>query len=154
MYCIHMFFFTFTDCFLLLFIHHMSNSLKFLGKSSSNPTLNGLIFLIISHRLYIKTVWGFGMLECCNFHLVTVVEFSRWTLLSLQVDLGFLRFVKAIGTQGAISKETKKHYYVRTYKVDLSSNGEDWVAVKDGSKQKVMMSHLFSYNDHLPNADK
>lgn len=94
------------------------------------------------------------MLESCNFHLVTVVEFSRWTLLSLQVDLGFLRFVKAIGTQGAISKETKKHYYVRTYKVDLSSNGEDWVAVKDGSKQKVMMSHLFSYNDHLPNADK
>uniref|UniRef100_A0A669BLF2 Neuropilin n=1 Tax=Oreochromis niloticus TaxID=8128 RepID=A0A669BLF2_ORENI len=71
----------------------------------------------------------------------------------IQVDLGFLRFVKAIGTQGAISKETKKHYYVRTYKVDLSSNGEDWVTVKDGSKPK---SFLGNYNptdevrSHLP----
>lgn len=52
--------------------------------------------------------------------------------------MGFLRFVTAIGTQGAISKETKKHYYVRSYKVDLSSTGEDWVTVKEGSKQKVM----------------
>ncbi|XP_033961183.1 neuropilin-1a-like [Pseudochaenichthys georgianus] len=55
----------------------------------------------------------------------------------VQVDMGFLRFVTAIGTQGAISKETKKHYYVRSYKVDLSSNGEDWVTVKEGSKQKI-----------------
>uniref|UniRef100_A0A8C3AMI3 Neuropilin n=1 Tax=Cyclopterus lumpus TaxID=8103 RepID=A0A8C3AMI3_CYCLU len=55
----------------------------------------------------------------------------------IQVDLGFLRFVTAIGTQGAISKETKKHYFVGSYKVDLSSNGEDWVTVKEGSKQKV-----------------
>nr|XP_020468074.1 neuropilin-1a-like isoform X2 [Monopterus albus] len=55
----------------------------------------------------------------------------------IQVDLGFLRFVSAIGTQGAISKETKRHYYVRSYKVDLSSNGEDWVTVKEGSKQKI-----------------
>lgn len=54
----------------------------------------------------------------------------------IQVDLGFLRFVTAIGTQGAISKETKKHYFVRSYKVDLSSNGEDWVTVKEGSKPK------------------
>lgn len=58
-------------------------------------------------------------------------------LRGLQVDLGFLRFVTAIGTQGAISKETKKQYYVRSYKVDLSSNGEDWVTVKEGNKQKV-----------------
>ncbi|XP_072219804.1 neuropilin-1a-like [Leuresthes tenuis] len=55
----------------------------------------------------------------------------------IQVDLGFLRFVTAIGTQGAISKETKKRYYVRTYKVDLSSNGEDWVTLKEGSKPKI-----------------
>uniref|UniRef100_A0AAV2JTI9 Uncharacterized protein n=1 Tax=Knipowitschia caucasica TaxID=637954 RepID=A0AAV2JTI9_KNICA len=55
----------------------------------------------------------------------------------IQVDLGFLRYVTAIGTQGAISKETQKHYYVRSYKVDLSSNGEDWITVKEGSKQKV-----------------
>uniref|UniRef100_A0A8D3A2A4 Neuropilin n=1 Tax=Scophthalmus maximus TaxID=52904 RepID=A0A8D3A2A4_SCOMX len=59
----------------------------------------------------------------------------------IQVDLGFLRFITAVGTQGAISKETKKHYYVRSYKVDLSSNGEDWVAVKEGSKQKIFQGN-------------
>ncbi|KAM8849232.1 neuropilin-1a-like [Spinachia spinachia] len=60
----------------------------------------------------------------------------------IQVDLGFLRFVTAIGTQGAISKETKKQYYVRSYKVDLSSNGEDWVTVKEGSKQKIFQGNV------------
>ncbi|XP_029309020.1 neuropilin-1a-like isoform X2 [Cottoperca gobio] len=59
----------------------------------------------------------------------------------IQVDLGFLRFVTAIGTQGAISKETKKHYYVRSYKVDVSSNGEDWVTVKEGSRQKLFQGN-------------
>uniref|UniRef100_A0A3Q1G103 Neuropilin n=1 Tax=Acanthochromis polyacanthus TaxID=80966 RepID=A0A3Q1G103_9TELE len=59
----------------------------------------------------------------------------------IQVDLGFLRFVTAVGTQGAISKETRKHYYVRSYKVDLSSNGEDWVTVKEGSKQKIFQGN-------------
>ncbi|XP_041804634.1 neuropilin-1a-like isoform X3 [Chelmon rostratus] len=59
----------------------------------------------------------------------------------IQVDLGFLRFVTAIGTQGAISKETKKPYYVRSYKVDLSSTGEDWVTVKEGSKQKIFQGN-------------
>ncbi|XP_053294497.1 neuropilin-1a [Pleuronectes platessa] len=59
----------------------------------------------------------------------------------IQVDLGFLRFITAIGTQGAISKETKKHYFVRAYKVDLSSNGEDWVTVKEGSKQKIFQGN-------------
>ncbi|XP_078143764.1 neuropilin-1a-like [Centroberyx gerrardi] len=59
----------------------------------------------------------------------------------VQVDLGFLRFVSAVGTQGAISKETKKHYFVRSYKVDLSSNGEDWVTVKEGSKQKIFQGN-------------
>ncbi|MED6245519.1 Neuropilin-1a, partial [Ataeniobius toweri] len=57
------------------------------------------------------------------------------------VDLGFLRFVTSIGTQGAISKETKKHYYVRFYKVDLSTNGEDWITVKEGSKQKIFQGN-------------
>ncbi|XP_077381063.1 neuropilin-1a-like isoform X1 [Festucalex cinctus] len=59
----------------------------------------------------------------------------------IQVDLGFLRFITAISTQGAISKETQKHYFVRSYKVDLSSNGEDWVTVKDGSKQKIFQGN-------------
>ncbi|KAK3571587.1 hypothetical protein QTP86_015322 [Hemibagrus guttatus] len=59
----------------------------------------------------------------------------------IQVDLGFLRFVSAIGTQGAISKETNKKYYVKSYKVDVSSNGEDWITLKDGSKQKVFLGN-------------
>ncbi|TKS79386.1 Neuropilin-1a [Collichthys lucidus] len=59
----------------------------------------------------------------------------------IQVDLGFLRFVTAIGTQGAISKETKKRYFVRSYKVDVSSTGEDWVTVKEGSKPKIFQGN-------------
>lgn len=58
------------------------------------------------------------------------------------MDLGFLRFVSAIGTQGAISQETKLSYYITSYKVDVSSNGEDWITLKEGSKQKVRMRHL------------
>lgn len=64
-------------------------------------------------------------------------------VLSPQVDLGFLRFVSAIGTQGAISQETKKKYYVKSYKVDVSSNGEDWITIKDGPKQKVTCFIIF-----------
>ncbi|XP_051557609.1 neuropilin-1a-like [Myxocyprinus asiaticus] len=55
----------------------------------------------------------------------------------IQVDLGFLRYVTAIGTQGAISKETKKAYYVKTYRISVSSNGEDWITLKDKTKQMV-----------------
>ncbi|XP_053324200.1 neuropilin-1 [Spea bombifrons] len=55
----------------------------------------------------------------------------------IQVDLGLLRFVSGIGTQGAISKETGKKYYVKSYKVDISSNGEDWITLKDGAKHLV-----------------
>ncbi|CAB1340776.1 unnamed protein product, partial [Coregonus sp. 'balchen'] len=57
------------------------------------------------------------------------------------VDLGFLRFVSAIGTQGAVSQETKKTYWVKSYKVDVSSNGEDWITLKEGSKQKVFQGN-------------
>ncbi|KAJ8278049.1 hypothetical protein GJAV_G00083270 [Gymnothorax javanicus] len=59
----------------------------------------------------------------------------------IQVDLGFLRFVSAIGTQGAISQETKLSYYVTSYKVDVSSNGEDWITMKEGSKQKIFQGN-------------
>ncbi|XP_010880952.2 neuropilin-1a isoform X2 [Esox lucius] len=59
----------------------------------------------------------------------------------IQVDLGFLRFVSAVGTQGAISKETKKEYFVRSYKVDVSSNGDDWVTIKEDSKQKIFQGN-------------
>ncbi|XP_063062518.1 neuropilin-1a [Engraulis encrasicolus] len=59
----------------------------------------------------------------------------------IQVDLGFLRFISAIGTQGAISQETMKTYYVRSYKVEVSSNGEDWITLKEGSKQKIFLGN-------------
>uniref|UniRef100_A0A3Q2D2C7 Neuropilin n=1 Tax=Cyprinodon variegatus TaxID=28743 RepID=A0A3Q2D2C7_CYPVA len=59
----------------------------------------------------------------------------------IQVDLGFLRFVSAIGTQGAISQETHKIYFVKSYKVDVSSNGEDWITLKEGSKQKIFQGN-------------
>ncbi|XP_067342547.1 neuropilin-1a isoform X3 [Channa argus] len=59
----------------------------------------------------------------------------------IQVDLGFLRFVSAIGTQGAISQETQRIYFVKSYKVDVSSNGEDWITLKEGSKQKVFQGN-------------
>ncbi|XP_051970638.1 neuropilin-1a isoform X3 [Xyrauchen texanus] len=59
----------------------------------------------------------------------------------IQVDLGFLRFVSGIGTQGAISQETGKKYYVKSYKVDVSSNGEDWITIKDGPKQKIFQGN-------------
>ncbi|XP_075900561.1 neuropilin-1a-like [Nelusetta ayraudi] len=59
----------------------------------------------------------------------------------IQVDLGFLRNITAIGTQGAISKETKKHYFVRSYKVDVSSTEEDWITIKEGSKQKIFQGN-------------
>ncbi|CAB1350273.1 unnamed protein product [Coregonus sp. 'balchen'] len=61
--------------------------------------------------------------------------------LSSQVDLGFLRFVSAIGTQGAVSQETKKTYWIKSYKVDVSSNGEDWITLKEGSKQKIFQGN-------------
>ncbi|XP_031439412.1 neuropilin-1a isoform X2 [Clupea harengus] len=59
----------------------------------------------------------------------------------IQVDLGFLRFISAIGTQGAISRETMKTYFVRSYKVEVSSNGEDWITLKEGSKQKIFQGN-------------
>ncbi|KAJ8010318.1 hypothetical protein DPEC_G00073800 [Dallia pectoralis] len=59
----------------------------------------------------------------------------------IQVDLGFLRFVSAVGTQGAVSQETQKAYWVKSYKVDVSSNGEDWITLKEGSKQKVFQGN-------------
>ncbi|XP_072110080.1 neuropilin-1a isoform X3 [Mobula birostris] len=59
----------------------------------------------------------------------------------IQVDLGFLQHVSAIATQGAISKETQKIYYIRTYKVDVSSNGEDWITVKEKNKQKIFQGN-------------
>ncbi|XP_023661755.1 neuropilin-1a isoform X1 [Paramormyrops kingsleyae] len=59
----------------------------------------------------------------------------------IQVDLGFIRIVSAIGTQGAISQETNKSYYVKSYKVEVSSNGEDWIMLKEDSKHKIFLGN-------------
>ncbi|PIO35082.1 hypothetical protein AB205_0197930 [Aquarana catesbeiana] len=59
----------------------------------------------------------------------------------MQVDLGLLRFVSGIGTQGAVSKETKKKYFVKSYKIDISSNGEDWITLKDGNKPLIFQGN-------------
>lgn len=59
----------------------------------------------------------------------------------IQVDLGLLRFVSGIGTQGAVSKETKKKYFVKSYKIDISSNGEDWITLKDGNKPLIFQGN-------------
>lgn len=70
------------------------------------------------------------------------IDCSHIPICSLpQVDLGLLRFVSGIGTQGAISKETKKEYYLKTYRVDVSSNGEDWITLKEGNKPVVFQGN-------------
>lgn len=56
--------------------------------------------------------------------------------------MGLLRFVTAVGIQGAISKETKKKYYVKTYRIDISTNGEDWITIKEGNKPVVSLIQL------------
>lgn len=91
--------------------------------------------------------------------MLQVVAVQGWatdhTRIVLQVDLGLLRFVTAVGTQGAISKETKKKYYVKTYRIDISSNGEDWVTIKEGNKPVVSLAatgsttSVFEMDDQL-----
>ena len=55
----------------------------------------------------------------------------------LQVDLRFLTVLTAIATQGAISRETQNGYYVKSYKLEVSTNGEDWMVYRHGKNHKV-----------------
>ncbi|KAG7463989.1 hypothetical protein MATL_G00182460 [Megalops atlanticus] len=55
----------------------------------------------------------------------------------IQVDLNFLKVLTGIATQGAISKETQKSYYVTTFKLEVSTNGEDWMIYRHGKNHKV-----------------
>ncbi|KAJ8282962.1 hypothetical protein COCON_G00054810 [Conger conger] len=55
----------------------------------------------------------------------------------LQVDLNFLKVLTGIATQGAVSKETQKSYYVTTFKLEVSTNGEDWMIYRHGKNHKV-----------------
>ncbi|KAL2076767.1 hypothetical protein ACEWY4_027636 [Coilia grayii] len=59
----------------------------------------------------------------------------------IEVDLGFLKYVTAIGVQGAVSKETKKSYFVKTFRVSLSTNGEDWIPVKEDGRHKEFVGN-------------
>lgn len=53
------------------------------------------------------------------------------------MDLQFLKVLTGIATQGAISKETLKSYYVTTFKLEVSTNGEDWMMYRHGKNHKV-----------------
>ncbi|XP_028661937.2 neuropilin-2a isoform X1 [Erpetoichthys calabaricus] len=55
----------------------------------------------------------------------------------IQVDLLFLRVLTGIATQGAISKETGNVYYVTSFKLEVSTNGEDWMMYRHGKNHKV-----------------
>lgn len=49
--------------------------------------------------------------------------FSRWTLTRLS-NCAHSHLPSA---QGAISRETQNGYYVKSYKLEVSTNGEDWM---------------------------
>lgn len=53
------------------------------------------------------------------------------------MDLHTLKVLTGIATQGAISKETQKSYYVTTFKMEVSTNGEDWMVYRHGKNHKV-----------------
>nr|AAI63576.1 Neuropilin 2b [Danio rerio]AAI63589.1 Neuropilin 2b [Danio rerio] len=55
----------------------------------------------------------------------------------IQVDLHFLKVLTGIATQGAVSKETHKSYFVTTFKLEVSTNGEDWMIYRFGKNHKV-----------------
>ncbi|XP_065110233.1 neuropilin-2a isoform X1 [Paramisgurnus dabryanus] len=55
----------------------------------------------------------------------------------IQVDLQFLKVLTGIATQGAVSKETLKSYYVTTFKLEVSTNGEDWMMYRHGKNHKI-----------------
>ncbi|KAL1268120.1 hypothetical protein QQF64_033483, partial [Cirrhinus molitorella] len=55
----------------------------------------------------------------------------------IQVDLHFLKVLTGIVTQGAVSKETHKSYYVTSFKLEVSTNGEDWMIYRYGKNHKV-----------------
>uniref|UniRef100_A0A3B4FBL1 Neuropilin n=1 Tax=Pundamilia nyererei TaxID=303518 RepID=A0A3B4FBL1_9CICH len=55
----------------------------------------------------------------------------------IQVDLHTLKVLTGIATQGAISKETQKNYFVTSFKLEVSTNGEDWMIYRHGKNHKV-----------------
>uniref|UniRef100_A0A8C1AQ45 Neuropilin n=1 Tax=Cyprinus carpio carpio TaxID=630221 RepID=A0A8C1AQ45_CYPCA len=60
----------------------------------------------------------------------------------IQVDLHFLKVLTGIATQGAVSKETHKPYFVTTFKLEISTNGEDWMIYRYGKNHKVFYANV------------
>lgn len=48
-----------------------------------------------------------------------------------------MKVITGIAMQGAISKETQKSYFVTTFKLEVSTNGEDWMVYRHGKNHKV-----------------
>ncbi|XP_055733938.1 neuropilin-2-like [Salvelinus fontinalis] len=65
----------------------------------------------------------------------------------IQVDLHVLKVLTGIATQGAVSKETQKSYYVITFKLEVSTNGEDWMVYRYGKNHKVGHVHTETHGD-------
>uniref|UniRef100_A0AAZ3NUA9 Neuropilin n=1 Tax=Oncorhynchus tshawytscha TaxID=74940 RepID=A0AAZ3NUA9_ONCTS len=62
----------------------------------------------------------------------------------IQVDLHVLKVLTGISTQGAVSKETQKSYYVTTFKLEVSTNGEDWMVYRYGKNHKIFNANTDS----------
>ncbi|KAG5278709.1 hypothetical protein AALO_G00101900 [Alosa alosa] len=60
----------------------------------------------------------------------------------IQVDLQFVKLLAGIATQGEVSKQTQKQYYVTMFKLELSTNGEDWMVYRKSNGK----SHMFDAN--------
>ncbi|XP_072117390.1 neuropilin-2-like isoform X3 [Mobula birostris] len=59
----------------------------------------------------------------------------------IQVDLGILKILTGVATQGAISVDTSKTYFVSSYKLEVSSNGEDWMTYRQGKNHKLFAAN-------------
>ncbi|XP_061579959.1 neuropilin-2-like isoform X1 [Cololabis saira] len=59
----------------------------------------------------------------------------------IQVDLFTLKVLTGIATQGAVSKETQRIYYVTSFKLEVSTNGEDWMVYRHGKNHKVFLAN-------------
>lgn len=53
------------------------------------------------------------------------------------MDLNFLKVLTGIASQGAVSKQTQTSYFVTTFKLEVSTNGEDWMMYRHGKNHKV-----------------
>ncbi|GCB61445.1 hypothetical protein scyTo_0011312 [Scyliorhinus torazame] len=72
-----------------------------------------------------------------NYHINGWTPNEDTTREWIQADLGILKILTGIATQGAISVDTSKVYFVSSYKLEVSSNGEDWMIYRQGKNHKL-----------------